>query len=215
MGIEKSIEAGKRNFAEINARRAAAAAPRRAAEQLAREERQRRILIKRLHRAMKRYARAVEKETLKNQHGIKIGDYGRCKKTNGTACEPCKAVAALYVRDKWETDPKYRAKEREWYKNNPHKRPSKNRDRARIKGAKYSYYTRQQIFDRDGYDCYICNTPVDLSAPHVQGQPGWETYPHIEHVVPLSLGGDDTLQNVKIAHAKCNMDKGTRLLATA
>jgi len=215
MGIEKSIEAGKRNFAEANARRAAALAPRRAAEQLAREERQRRILIKRLHRVMKSYAKAVEKEMLKNQHGITIGDYSRCKKANGTACEPCKKIAAKYVRDLWHSDPKYKAKEKEWLKKNPHKRPPRNRDRVRNKGAKHRYYTRQQIFDRDGYGCYLCNTPVDLSAPHVQGQPGWETYPHIEHVVPLSLGGEDTLQNVKIAHAKCNMDKGTKLLATA
>jgi len=215
MGIEKSIEAGKRNFAEANARKAAACAPRRAAEQLAREERQRRILIKRLHRVMKSYAKAVEKEMLKNQHGITIGDYRRCKKANGTACEPCKKIAAKYVRDLWHSDPKYKAKEKEWLKKNPHKRPPRNRDRVRNKGSKHRYYTRQQIFDRDGYGCYLCNTPVDLSAPHVQGQPGWETYPHIEHVVPLSLGGEDTLQNVKIAHAKCNMDKGTKLLATA
>jgi 5-methylcytosine-specific restriction endonuclease McrA len=214
MGIEKSIEAGKRNFAEANARKTAACAPRRAAEQLAREERQRRILIKRLHRAMKSYAKAVEKEILKNQHGTSIGDYDRCRKNNGIACKPCKAGAAAYMRVK-NKEPKYKAKEKEYYKNNPHKRPPKSRDRARIKGAKRSYYTRQHIFDRDGYDCYICNTPVDLNAPHVQGQPGWETYPHVEHVVPLSLGGDDTLQNVKIAHAKCNIDKGTRLLATA
>jgi 5-methylcytosine-specific restriction endonuclease McrA len=112
-------------------------------------------------------------------------------------------------------EPKYKAKEKEYYKNNPHKRPPKSRERLRRWGTKRSYYTRQHIFDRDGYDCYICNIPVDLTATHVQGQPGWEMYPHIEHVIPLSLGGDDTLQNVKIAHAKCNMAKGTQIWATA
>lgn len=215
MGIERFIEAGKKNFAEANARRRAASAPRRADEALAREERQRRILIKRLIKTIKCYAKAREKELLNNQHGVIVGDYSRCKRNNGTACEPCKAIAAKYVSDKWATDPKYKAKEKEWYKNNPHKRPPKSRDRARRTGAKRSYYTRQQVFDRDGYDCYICHTPVDLTATHIQGQPGWETYPHIEHVIPLSLGGDDTLENVKIAHAKCNIDKGTNLLATA
>jgi len=214
MGIENSIKAGKKNFAEANARRAALNAPRRAAEQLAREERQRRILIKRLCRIMKRYYKAQERELLNNQHGVAVGDYDRCRKNNGVACEPCKAIAAAYMRVK-HREPKYRAANKDWYKRNPHKRPPKNRDRIRSTGAKRSYYTRQQIFDRDGYDCYLCNTPVDLTATHVQGRPGWETYPHIEHVVPLSLGGDDTLSNVKIAHAKCNIDKGTRLLATA
>jgi 5-methylcytosine-specific restriction endonuclease McrA len=214
MGIEKSIEAGRRNFAEANARRAAALAPRRAAEQLAREERQRRILIRRLHRAMKSYAKAVEKETLKNQHGIAIGDYGRCRKANETACEPCKAVAAEYVRVKWANDPKYRAKEKEWYKNNPHKRPISS-NKKRVKGGKHRSYTRNQVIERDGFNCYLCNTSVDFTAPHSQGQPGWEAYPHLDHVVPLALGGDDTLENVKLAHAKCNIDKGTRLLPSS
>jgi 5-methylcytosine-specific restriction endonuclease McrA len=70
------------------------------------------------------------------------------------------------------------------------------------------YYTRQQLFDRDGYDCYLCNLPVELTANHIVGQPGWELYPHIDHVIPLALGGHDTLDNVKITHAKCNMVKG-------
>ena len=156
----------------------------------------------------KRFIRAINKVILHHQHGVSIGDYYRCKKTNKVACADCKAIAAAYMRIK-NKEPKYKAKEKEYYKNNPHKRPPNNKDRARHKGIKRSYYTRQQIFDRDGYDCYLCTTPVDLSAPYVQGQPGWETYPHIEHVVPLSLGGEDTLQNVKIAHAKCNMAKGT------
>jgi len=209
------IAVGKANFAAANARRKEEAAPRLAAEQIAREERQRRALINRLIRAMKRYARAQERERLANQHGVVIGDYTRCKKSNKVACDPCKAIAAQYVREKWASDPKYREAEKAYFKNNPHKRPPKSRDRARKMGAKRSYYTRQQIFDRDGYDCYLCNTPIDLTAPHVQGQPGWETYPHIEHVIPLALGGDDTLENVKIAHAKCNIDKGIAILATA
>ena len=213
--LSNFIAVGKKNLAAANARRQEEAAPRRAAQQKAKEERQRRILIARLLRAMKRYAKAQERERLKSQHGTVVGDYIRCKKTNKVACDPCKAAAAEYVRVKWATDPKYKAKEKEYLKNNPHKRPPNNKDRARHRGVKRSYYTRQQIFDRDGYDCYLCNTPVDLSAPYVQGQPGWETYPHIEHVVPLALGGEDTLQNVKIAHAKCNMDKGPSLSATA
>jgi 5-methylcytosine-specific restriction endonuclease McrA len=212
---EKFLEAGRKNRQEWVARKRAESAPRRAAEQLAREERQRRILINRLRKAMKRYVNFKEKEALRNQHGIAVGDYDRCKRLNGTACEPCRAIVAKYVSDKWATDPKYKSKEKEWRKNNPHKRKANNKDRARRRGTKMGYYTRQQIFDRDGYNCYLCNIPVDLTATHIQGQPGWETYPHVEHVVPLALGGEDTLQNVKIAHAKCNMDKGVSLLATA
>jgi len=207
----QSIEAGKRNFAEATARRKAAKKARSWLEQLAREERQRLILIKRLHKAIKRYAKAKQREELSTQHGVVIGDYGRCKKVNGTACIPCKEIAAKYVRDLWHSDPKYKAKEKEWYRNNPDKRHN-SKNRHRVKGGKHRAYTRNQIIKRDGTDCYICNTPLDFNAATHQGQPGWELYPHIEHVIPLVLGGDDTLENVKLAHAKCNIEKGVRLL---
>ena len=163
-------------------------------------------------RAQKALEKVKKQEILNNQHGIAVGDYDRCKTNNGVACDPCKAIAAKYVRDKFKNDPKYKAREKEWKKLNPHKRPHNGRDRAKKRGIEYKYYTRQQIFDRDGYDCYLCGDPTDLTAPHVQGQPGWETYPHIEHVIPLAKGGIDTLDNVKIAHAKCNMDKGVQIL---
>jgi len=162
-------------------------------------------------KTQKALEKAKKREILNNQHGIAVGDYDRCKKNNGVACDPCKAIAAKYVRDKFKNDPKYKAKEKEWYKKNPHKRPPKSKGRAIKNGGNHAYYTRQQIFDRDGYDCYLCGDPTDLTAPHVQGQPGWETYPHIEHVIPLAKGGDDTLGNVKIAHAKCNIDKGVKI----
>jgi 5-methylcytosine-specific restriction endonuclease McrA len=176
------------------------------------QRRQERLAVKEAAKAEKARLKEIERERLNNQHGTSIGDYERCRKNNPTACGLCLAVAAKYQRDKFKSDPKYKLKEKQWRKNNPHKVANNSRDRARRRGALSEYYTRQQIFDRDGYDCYLCSTPVDLNAPHVQGQPGWETYPHVEHVIPLSKGGDDTLSNVKIAHAKCNIDKGVRLL---
>jgi 5-methylcytosine-specific restriction endonuclease McrA len=122
-------------------------------------------------------------------------------------------VAAAYRRAQVAVDPvKFNKQSRESKKRNGN---VDSRARAKKHGGKYDYYTKQQIFNRDGYDCYICGNPVDLTAPHIVGQPGWETYPHIEHVIPLALGGDDTLENVRIAHAKCNIDKGISLLATA
>ena len=166
--------------------------------------------------AQKALEKAKKQEILNNQHGTTVGDYYRCKENNGTACETCLTKAAEYRRQQVAKDPeKFKRQEKEWKRRNPHKKVTNSRDRAKKRGIEYKYYTRQQIFDRDGYDCYLCNTPVDLTAPHVQGQPGWETYPHIEHVIPLSKGGVDTLENVKIAHAKCNIDKGVQILTTA
>ena len=189
------------------------------ASQLAKHERRQALEAQKEQARLKREAavaaeqlrkeqRELERQRLSQQHGTTIGDYDRCRKNNTTACQACKAFAAKYARDKFNSDPKYKLKEKEWRRNNPHKRVHSNRERARKKGVPSQYYTRKQIFDRDGYDCYLCNKPVELTANHIQGQPGWELYPHVEHVIPLALGGHDTLANVKIAHAICNIRKG-------
>jgi HNH endonuclease len=155
--------------------------------------------------------RETNRTKLAHQHGTGSGDYNRCRKNNnGVACAPCKAGASKYAREKFHSDPKYKEAEKRWKQANPCKVYRDNKYRAVKHGGKHKYYTRQHIFDRDGYDCYLCNIPVDLKANHIQGQPGWELYPHIEHVKPLSKGGDDTLANVKIAHAICNIRKGVQ-----
>ncbi|MFJ8394370.1 HNH endonuclease [Streptomyces sp. NPDC094144] len=48
----------------------------------------------------------------------------------------------------------------------------------------------------DGRCCY-CDAPAE----------------HIDHVTPISRGGDDTLDNVVPACASCNLDKAARTLA--
>lgn len=158
---------------------------------------------------LRRQQREQRRLELASQHGTSIGDYSRCKKANTTACKPCLAAAAAYRRAQVAKDPaKFNQQKKKSLKSNPNRRRHSNRDRARKKGVPSQYYTRQQLFDRDGYDCYLCNLPVELTANHIQGQPGWELYPHVEHVIPLALGGHDTLANVKIAHAVCNIRKG-------
>jgi 5-methylcytosine-specific restriction endonuclease McrA len=158
---------------------------------------------------LKRQQREQKRLELASQHGTDINDYYRCKKNNTTACEACLKAAAAYRRVQVAKDPaKFNQQKKRSLKANPHRRPHNNRERARKKGVPSQYYTRQQLFDRDGYDCYLCNLPVELTANHVVGQPGWELYPHVDHVIPLALGGHDTLSNVKITHAKCNMAKG-------
>jgi len=188
-------------------------------KRIAREERKQRSLERQARLAAEKEAKALEKakkqEMLNNQHGVTVGDYTRCRKNNnGNACGLCKGVMNAYVSQK-SKEPAYKDREKEWRKNNPHRRPHSNRERAIKRGVPTQYYTRQQIIDRDGTDCYLCHLPLDFEANHVQGQPGWELYPHVEHVVPLAKGGHDILDNVKLAHAKCNIDKGVELVKKA
>ena len=152
-------------------------------------------------RAEKARQMAEQRERLLNQHGTSIGDYDRCRQVNGTACDLCKAAAADY--------------QREYAKKNPEKvaawnKLSNNRRYRNPNGQEF--YTEGQVLQRWGRDCHICKEPIDLDAPSQCGRPGWERGLHLDHVIPLSRGGSDTLDNVKPSHAKCNIDKGARLL---
>ena len=72
-------------------------------------------------------------------------------------------------------------------------------------------YTTQDVLDRWGTDCHICSEPIDLDAPRGLGVPGWKRGLHLDHVIPISGGGDDTLANVKPSHAICNSSKSGRM----
>ena len=73
-------------------------------------------------------------------------------------------------------------------------------------------YTTEDILYLWGTDCYLCGEPIDLEANRGPGLPGWERGLHLDHVVPLSAGGTDTLDNVKPSHGQCNLTKSSTVL---
>ena len=79
--------------------------------------------------------------------------------------------------------------------------------RARRRAAPSEPYTAQDILDRWGTNCHNCNQPIDLSAPRRSGLSGWEQGLHLDHVIPLALGGSDLMINVKPSHGLCNLRK--------
>lgn len=62
------------------------------------------------------------------------------------------------------------------------------------------------LMDRDGSCCQLCGLPVTAMT----GQMG----PSIDHIIPLSRGGRHELENVQLAHLRCNKIKGNRLLTS-
>ena len=60
-------------------------------------------------------------------------------------------------------------------------------------------WLRAQVIERDGYVCGICG--LDVAPGDV----------HIDHIYPVALGGRDDLENLRVAHALCNMRKGARV----
>lgn len=81
------------------------------------------------------------------------------------------------------------------------------RRRALKSGADSDPFTVGIVLEVWGTDCHICGNPIDLGAPRRSGDPGWELGLHLDHVVPLSRGGTDTLENVRPSHGRCNLCK--------
>jgi 5-methylcytosine-specific restriction endonuclease McrA len=101
-----------------------------------------------------------------------------------------------------------------YHKENPHKsRQNQRRRRATEKQVKCIPYTEQNVLDIYGVNCHICNMEIDLAAPRQAGKAeGWENGLHIDHLIPIKNGGEDSIENVRPAHAKCNLQKGSKPL---
>lgn len=82
-----------------------------------------------------------------------------------------------------------------------------HRRRARKLSNGIKPYTRKDVLEKYGTNCLICYLPINIKASAKPGVPGWEMALHIDHTVPLSLGGSDTLENVRPTHGKCNLTR--------
>jgi predicted nucleic acid-binding Zn ribbon protein len=73
--------------------------------------------------------------------------------------------------------------------------------------------TLRGLFIRDSGRCYICGEQCDWEDHGYNGNHfiAGHYYPTIDHVVPLSKGGEHSWSNVKLAHFSCNSAKGARI----
>lgn len=87
------------------------------------------------------------------------------------------------------------------------KYPEKQRNisrkyRALKRGSNHETYTEAYIFERDGWICQFCGRKINkrLKWPNPLSK-------SIDHIIPLSKGGDDSPINVQAAHLRCNIMK--------
>lgn len=78
--------------------------------------------------------------------------------------------------------------------------------RAKKHGVAYEYIKPIDIYKRDNFKCGICNGDIDMNLPH----------PHpmsasIDHIIPISVGGTHTWDNVQSAHLTCNIKKSNKV----
>lgn len=62
---------------------------------------------------------------------------------------------------------------------------------------------RLEIYERDGWICYLCEMPVDRTSG-----PNGRHAPSLDHVIPRSKGGGHDPSNLKTACRLCNSRKG-------
>lgn len=64
---------------------------------------------------------------------------------------------------------------------------------------------RWEIMERDNWTCHLCTKkiPKDVEYPHPK-------YGSLDHLVPVSLGGEHSKRNIAAAHLRCNIIKGNR-----
>lgn len=103
---------------------------------------------------------------------------------------------------------KLRAYHSAYDRNRPDKALARvHRRRARKLNNGIEPYTRKDVLETYGSVCMICNLPIDLSVSGKPGSIGWEMGLHIDHIVPISKGGSDSLDNVRPTHGRCNLTR--------
>lgn len=111
-----------------------------------------------------------------------------------------------YLKNWKKSNPEW---EKKWRLQNAEKiryysRQSRIKRRLMLKNVPSENYTLEQIYIRDEGMCKLCFTTVNINAEKLANRPS------IDHVIPLSKGGNDTLKNIQLAHFGCNSKKGNR-----
>lgn len=76
--------------------------------------------------------------------------------------------------------------------------------------------TLDKLYHRDKGVCWICGGICNYEDNRVNGRGFFvvgKTYPSIDHVYPLSKGGNHTWDNVKLAHHYCNSLKRDKVVS--
>lgn len=78
--------------------------------------------------------------------------------------------------------------------------------------------TVKKLYKRDDGKCYLCGGQCDFSdwrvAESGHKYPG-DLYPTKDHVIPVSLGGCESWDNVRLAHWKCNLEKSNDVVTVS
>ena len=73
----------------------------------------------------------------------------------------------------------------------------------------------KKLFKKEWGVCYLCGDSCDWEDYTVNDNGVFiagDTYPSIDHIVPLTRGGKHSWSNVRLAHRLCNAKKGAKII---
>ncbi len=80
-------------------------------------------------------------------------------------------------------------------------------ERARLRNVQVEKVDPIKVFERDGWKCQICGG----KTPKAKRGMIDERAPELDHIVPLSVGGEHSYKNTQCACRECNGKKGNRV----
>lgn len=86
------------------------------------------------------------------------------------------------------------------------RRIRRTKERARLRGVRVEAVNPLYIFKRDKYKCRICGvkTPLKYKGTYHNNAP------ELDHIIPLSLGGEHSKRNTQCLCHQCNKNKSNR-----
>jgi len=86
-------------------------------------------------------------------------------------------------------------------------RGNTHRKRARHFGCEYKPVDPLRVFDRDGWRCQICGKKLRACNRGTNK----DNAPELDHIIPLSQGGDHSYLNTQCSCRKCNIEKSNNI----
>ena len=156
----------------------------------------------------------------KEKHLIDCKEYRDANKERIAECKKGWAIKNKARKRNQEKDWREKNKERnvanksEWYISNKSRVFSNILKRRSSKHfVRFVGVKRLELLERDNWECQNCGIKVhDRSFGGKENRCLWddERKAHIDHIIPISKGGDSIKENLQVLCRTCNLSKGNK-----
>lgn len=146
-----------------------------------------------------RHAAYMEKRRAANPVAL------QCQATDCTNTRKAHGLCGKHLKRKQKSDGTWKPSPSDAW-DTPRRLARYKTRKATIRGAiaRGQHFTVDDLIERDGHDCGICGGHIPAVA-----YPDMDSA-SIDHIVPISRGGEHALSNARATHLRCNIARGNR-----